>query len=219
MQVTKEHIHETLLQTARQAFFEKGFKGVSMREISHLSGVGLSNIYNYYPNKEEILADVLQPLLDSMDRMLTEHNSPQYVTLEVFTSEAILRSWLDKLLEIICRYRQELKLLFFASQGSRFETFVDDWAERSVQIGKEYMHLMQARYPDLNTDISTFFIHFSSYLSTAIMRELVQHDNLTKADLERFVGEYLLFTTGGWKQLMRYHTTPPSPTRHTPHLT
>ena len=45
MQTTKDYIRKLLLETAQKAFFEKGFKSVSMREISKLSGIGLSNIY------------------------------------------------------------------------------------------------------------------------------------------------------------------------------
>ena len=70
MQTTKEYTHKLLLETARRAFFKKGFKAVSMREISKLSGIGLSNIYNYYPCKDDLLADVLHPLLEAMNSML-----------------------------------------------------------------------------------------------------------------------------------------------------
>ena len=59
MQTTKDYIRKLLLETAQKAFFEKGFKSVSMREISKLSGIGLSNIYNYYPCKDDLLVDVL----------------------------------------------------------------------------------------------------------------------------------------------------------------
>ena len=58
----KRIYNKLLLETARRAFFKKGFKAVSMREISKLSGIGLSNIYNYYPCKDDLLADVLHPL-------------------------------------------------------------------------------------------------------------------------------------------------------------
>lgn len=77
MQTTKEYTHKLLLETARRAFFKKGFKAVSMREISKLSGIGLSNIYNYYPCKDDLLADVLHPLLEAMNSMLEDHNRPE----------------------------------------------------------------------------------------------------------------------------------------------
>ena len=51
MQTPKDYTRKLLLKTAREAFLQKGYKAVSMREISKLSGVGLSNIYNYYPCK------------------------------------------------------------------------------------------------------------------------------------------------------------------------
>ena len=69
MQTTKDYIRKLLLETAQKAFFEKGFKSVSMREISKLSGIGLSNIYNYYPCKDDLLVDVLRPLLAAMYRI------------------------------------------------------------------------------------------------------------------------------------------------------
>ena len=72
MQTTKDYIRKLLLETAQKAFFEKGFKSVSMREISKLSGIGLSNIYNYYPCKDDLLVDVLRPLLAAMYRITTD---------------------------------------------------------------------------------------------------------------------------------------------------
>ena len=42
MQTTKEYIRKQLQETACDAFLRKGFKAVSMREISSLSGIGLS---------------------------------------------------------------------------------------------------------------------------------------------------------------------------------
>lgn len=83
MQTTKDYIRKLLLETAQKAFFEKGFKSVSMREISKLSGIGLSNIYNYYPCKDDLLVDVLRPLLAAMYRMLEDHNRPENFSLDI----------------------------------------------------------------------------------------------------------------------------------------
>jgi Transcriptional regulator len=59
MQTTKEHTRRLWQDTAREAFLRKGFKAVSMREISRLSGVGLSNIYNYYGSSEILCDDLI----------------------------------------------------------------------------------------------------------------------------------------------------------------
>ena len=118
MQTTKDYIRKLLLETAQKAFFEKGFKSVSMREISKLSGIGLSNIYNYYPCKDDLLVDVLRPLLAAMYRMLEDHNRPENFSLDIFISDEYHRASLQELMGIITRYRSELNLLFFSTQHS-----------------------------------------------------------------------------------------------------
>ncbi|MFR9527924.1 MAG: TetR/AcrR family transcriptional regulator [Rikenellaceae bacterium] len=46
MQTQKYIVREQILSVACKLFLRKGFSGVSMRDISRESGVGLSNIYN-----------------------------------------------------------------------------------------------------------------------------------------------------------------------------
>ena len=47
-QVQKDNIRRIILESARGEFLQKGFKNTSMRTISRLSGITLSNIYNYF---------------------------------------------------------------------------------------------------------------------------------------------------------------------------
>ena len=202
MQTTKEYTHKLLLETARRAFFKKGFKAVSMREISKLSGIGLSNIYNYYPCKDDLLADVLHPLLEAMNSMLEDHNRPEAFSLDVFNSEEYHRSSMKEVMNIVRRYREEFKLLFSSIQDSRFNDYWEQWIKRSTVMGIEYMEGMKKLYPDLHTDISLFFMHFTCSWWVNMMKEVVQHEELSSKEIECFIGEYIRFSTGGWKRLM-----------------
>ena len=202
MQTTKEYTHKLLLETARRAFFKKGFKAVSMREISKLSGIGLSNIYNYYPCKDDLLADVLHPLLEAMNSMLEDHNRPEAFSLDVFTSEEYHRSSMKEVMNIVRRYREEFKLLFSSIQDSRFNDYWEQWIKRSTVMGIEYMEGMKKLYPDLHTDISLFFMHFTCSWWVNMMKEVVQHEELSSEEIECLIGEYIRFSTGGWKRLM-----------------
>lgn len=49
-----------ILTAALKAFGEQGFNGASMRDIARLAGTGLSNLYNYFPSKSRLLAEVLR---------------------------------------------------------------------------------------------------------------------------------------------------------------
>ena len=202
MQTTKDYISKLLLETAQKAFFEKGFKSVSMREISKLSGIGLSNIYNYYPCKDDLLVDVLRPLLAAMYRMLEDHNRPENFSLDIFISDEYHRASLQELMGIITRYRSELNLLFFSTQHSRLKDYLEEWIEKSATIGMEYMEKMRRLHPELHTDISPFFMHFTCSWWINMMKEVVQHKELSCEEIERFISEYIRFSTGGWKKLM-----------------
>jgi AcrR family transcriptional regulator len=46
---------ERILQTAAHAVALHGYHGMSMRELARGAGMSLSNLYNYFPSKEEIL--------------------------------------------------------------------------------------------------------------------------------------------------------------------
>lgn len=203
MQTTKDYKRTLLLDTARTAFFEKGFKAVSMREISKKSGVGLSNIYNYYPSKDDLLVAILHPLLEAMDKMMREHNRTESLTMDIFTSEEYLSETMHKIFWIVSHFRRELQLLLLAPQGSRFSHYVEKWTVENTTIGMEYLKEMKALYPQLYTDISPFFMRFVCSWWVGMIREVVTHEELSEEEIERFIGEYIRFSTGGWKNLMR----------------
>lgn len=203
MQVIKESTRALLLSTARKAFFEKGYEAVSMRELSERSGVSLSNIYNYFRSKEDLLGAVLAPLLRALDGLLVDHSDPENNSPNWFISEKYRKDTVNELVGIVVRYRQELKLLLSSSQNTRFQDYYDDWIDRSSQLGVAYMRGLSRGYPDVYTDISFEFMHFSSACWLMVMREAVQRDGLTRADVERLLEEFVEFCIGGWARLMR----------------
>jgi AcrR family transcriptional regulator len=54
-----ERTRAEILQAASQLFIEKGYHGTSMRAIASQAGIALGNIYNHFPNKEELFIQVL----------------------------------------------------------------------------------------------------------------------------------------------------------------
>lgn len=203
MQTQKTNIRRTILQVAKQEFVAHGFKDAAMRSIAKKSGVTLSNIYNYFKNKDEIFCEVLQPLLHAFNQMSENHNSENYLTIDVFTIKSYQRQMIDDFMAILRRNRAELKLLLFQSGGSSLEDFRDTFTDKQTKTGLEYMQLMKAKYPHINSDISTFFIHTISSWWLTLLGEIVTHDELTETDIETFLSEYVAFGTAGWKKLMQ----------------
>ncbi|MGH3951837.1 MAG: TetR/AcrR family transcriptional regulator [Pseudonocardiaceae bacterium] len=50
----------TILNAALEAFGRKGFNGASMRDIASGARTSLSNLYNYFPSKSHLLAELLR---------------------------------------------------------------------------------------------------------------------------------------------------------------
>lgn len=191
-----------IIHSARKEFLDRGFKDASMRVIAASSGISTSNIYNYFQSKDQILREVLAPLMHALNRLEQDHISPDNLNLRIFDSgeEQYLR--INLFVELILTYRNELKLLLFHSHGSSLEGFHDEFTDRQTRIGMEYFSKMKIKYPYIKTDISEFFIHNISSWFLTIMGEIVSH-NLNPEEIERFVGEYMEFSTAGWRQMMR----------------
>ena len=59
--------HEAaILNAALAAFGDKGFHGASMRDVARGAGTSLSNLYNYFPSKSRLLAEVLRHANDEL---------------------------------------------------------------------------------------------------------------------------------------------------------
>lgn len=64
--MTGDERFESILQIAERMFFEKGYRGVSMRHLAGEVGVQISTLYYYFPSKEDILYRVIKTYLDSL---------------------------------------------------------------------------------------------------------------------------------------------------------
>lgn len=197
-------IRRVLITTAREAFLEKGYKAVSMREISEKSGVGLSNIYNYFDGKDELFRVVLTPFLNSFEKMMTEHSEMSSDTnVDMYTSESFQAETIRSYLKIFRQYRPELKLLFYASQGSYFENYCEMLIDSKTRLSFEYMKLIQEKNPFLPVNVSTFFIHVCCAWWVNILKEIAGHDELTDEEIERFIAEYVRYGSAGWEALLK----------------
>jgi AcrR family transcriptional regulator len=72
-QVKKASVREAILRSATELFTEKDYSTTTLSEIARRAGVSMSNIYNYFGSKLEILFAVYEPWLDArLDRLAEE---------------------------------------------------------------------------------------------------------------------------------------------------
>lgn len=203
VQTNKAVIRQNIMQVAREEFLKKGYKNTSMRSIARLSGVSLSNIYNYYQDKDEIFQTVLAPLLEAFEQLMAKHNSEECLSLEVFEKDFYLQTSIDDFMLIFKSFRNEMKLLLFGAEGSSLESFKEKFINQQTQMSLNYMDAMRKKFPHINCDVSEFFIHINCSWMMTVLCEIVSHKELNENDIERFLTEYFTFTAAGWKQVMK----------------
>lgn len=201
MQISKEHIRKNILQTAQSLFYTKGYAKVPMREIASKSHVSLSNIYNYYDSKEKIFQEIVQPAIDDFNRILDEHHGRSGTDIMEMFSDDYLQNLIKEYLSLN-KHRDHLFLLLFRAQGTSLEKFKDDFSDRSTAEVKRYFIRMKQKYPQINIDISDFTIHLHTVWMFTMLEELVMHRKEPQ-EIEKIVTEYMIFSTTGWKGLIK----------------
>ena len=70
MNTEKESSRKEILKAARKEFLEKGYKGASLRSICKKAGVTTGAFYFQFENKEAVLKEILDPILDADEWMV-----------------------------------------------------------------------------------------------------------------------------------------------------
>lgn len=201
MKVLKDDIRERILDTAKACFLEKGYARTSMREIAEAAGVGLGNIYNYFPGKDAILTRILQPLTDSLDRMLVKHHGQDADVMLMMTDRYYL-DCVNEYILLIKKYRKSMKILFFGTQGSCMEHYIENFSDRATGLTMEWFGRMGKLHAEMNSDVSAFTIHLHTVWMIVFLKEILMHD-LDGPELERAMSEYIGFEINGWKQFVK----------------
>jgi len=200
MKVLKDDKYKSILSAARKEFISKGFKDASMRTIAKNANVGLSNIYNYFQNKDEIFVAIVKPAKDKLFSFVTEQHKEEYLDLNLISPFGHDEKAMDHYIELICTYQKEYRLLLYQSQGSSMESFRDMLTNHMTHVSYDFMEMEKKHYPDANK-ISHFFIHTMSSWMVSILGEIVTHE-LERKKIHEFFREYFRFSFTGWRELV-----------------
>ena len=202
MQSPKDDIQKEILKAAEKVFLENGFPKASMREIAQEAQVGLSNIYNYFKNKDDIFCTVVRPVISAFDRMLHEHHGRYGADIMEMYSSEYLRCVIEEYMTLIQKHRKLLVLLFFHAQGSSLENFKENFTERSTSLVKEYFRDMKEKHPQMNINVTDFSIHLHTAWMFTMFEELLMH-SVPKQEMEAILHDYILFEIQGWRAIIK----------------
>ena len=116
MRVLKDDKYRSILRAARKEFILRGFKDASMRTIAKDANVGLSNIYNYFKNKDEIFLEIVSPARDDLFAFVKDKHTEKYIDFNFMSTRAYQEETVDVYIQLLIKYKEEIRLLLFYSQ-------------------------------------------------------------------------------------------------------
>lgn len=133
----KRDTKQAIFMSAAKLFAEKGFLGVSMRDIAADTGIKAASIYNHYASKEELLDDLLVTYLNRMTYFYKRLAQQPFEADELHNLGKVLN-------KLMLSYEpKEMQLMYWLTRIVHHEQFNDDKAAQAL-IGEGYREYMLA---------------------------------------------------------------------------
>lgn len=200
MQILKNDIRQKILDAALREFARKGFAKASMRSIAVQVGVGVGNLYNYFPSKDRLFCAVLTPVISSFKAMLDRHHGDNADAMNMMRQEYLL-SAVSEYMTLIKEHRRLMKILFFGAQGSSLENFKMIFTDKATEQVKIWFENNKRKHPQMNIHISDFMIHLHTVWMFTMFEEILMH-KIPMDEMQQIVEEYIKFEINGWKHIL-----------------
>jgi AcrR family transcriptional regulator len=202
MQTLKTDIRKRILTVSKRLFLKKGFRETTTRDIAREAGINLSNLYHYFASKDELFRELLKPATDTLESMLNEHHGIKGEDILRMQAEGYAEATLEEYMDAIRKYRNLLKLLLFKSQGSSLEGFKEYYVEKATRLVLDWLKAMKTKHPEINTDVSDFFVHLNNVWMFTLLEEVLMHD-LTEEEVRSVMSDYIQFEVIGWRKMIQ----------------
>jgi AcrR family transcriptional regulator len=127
-----------ILEHATDVFFEKGYEGASMRDLSRASGVSLAGLYHYFESKEKLLyliqKHTFSTIIEQLRQRLKQSADP----------EQRLRIFIQNHLEYFLANKKAMKVL-----SHEEDVLKNGYGEEIAALKREYYRMCGALIDDL----------------------------------------------------------------------
>ncbi len=195
MQVQKDYVQSSILESAKQEFLEKGFRNASLRMIAKTAKVSLSNIYNYFEDKDAIYCALFEDILEDIEKGKAFIEKME--SSEDHSGEAQHLMILDIPIAYVNKNKAMFKLLLFNSEGSSLYGF-------QHKSGDWFAKLMENTFIELNkkhhlshTQPSIIFLHILGSMWIHLIEDSLLRD-LNEEEIKTNARELMRFVFHGW---------------------
>ena len=152
MQKLKGDIEERILASARDQFLRHGYSRASMRGIASAAGVSAGNLYNYFPNKDELFRRVVAPAITLLEEMLRKHHGQKGTDVRDMLSEQYRLQCMREYTALVSMHRRPMEILFFHAEGSSYEKFLDRFTDYATDLTVDWFRHLDGAHPGIGPE-------------------------------------------------------------------
>lgn len=108
MQVQKDYIRNSILESALEEFSSKGFRYATMNSIAERSKISKSNLYRYFSSKEDICHELLKIPSAEIKNTLTVLTGTELLK---YSNDEIAKKMTEVLYPVLTQYRKEIMII------------------------------------------------------------------------------------------------------------
>ena len=173
MQTLKEEIRKRIKNAARIKFLEKGFSNAPMRDIAKKAKVSTSNLYTYFPSKENLFHALTYPTFQKINKLQKNFIETEKAIGKEQFFDQVSKFVAEPIGDLIKNNRVGFLLLIDKSQGTKYETFKDDLIKAIEGHFLEHIQSEKDISKEDMKDISVIHIIATNFLEGLL--ELARH--------------------------------------------
>lgn len=193
---------EMLIESARAEFSEKGYTKASLRKICADAGVTTGALYFFFKDKEDLFAAIVEQPFDELKKILlghftTEKEIPLSAMYEHIDGGHVELS--AALIHHLYTNYDAFMLLLTKSQGTRFESAVDEMAEMVDNTYRAMADNIAWQLPDKR--VNPYMLHWLSHMIIDAFIHLLTHETNEKKAVG-IMSRIMNFYVGSWMDLV-----------------
>lgn len=204
---TDRETKEKLLESAKSEFLEKGYMKASLRKICADAGVTTGALYFFFGSKEDLFAAIVEPPLDVLIKVLTQHFTedmsvifvPNYIEQHSVEVDKDHEMFGTSLVHHIYQNYDAFMLLLTKSQGSRFENCVDTLVELIEKSYREMANGIIAQNP--GSQVNEYMSHWFTHMSVDAFIHLLTHEPDEKKAVSH-MKQIMTYLVRGWMNMI-----------------
>ena len=197
----KTESHNRIIPAARREFLEKGFQNASIRSIAKRSGITSGGLYRHFKNKEDMFAALVEPALAEVNAWMDAHVWRGWQGALAGDYGAMWQdNEIDMIREVVYPNLDAFRLILCCSQGTRYESFVDDLVNEHQNIMLDVFGQLRARGVPVK-DVSAEELHILMSAYTTAMFEPIVHAYPLE-DAMHYLKTIEAFFLPGWHDIM-----------------